>query len=223
MDRTYFQKQLGRQMVFLRTSCENYDNGLHDEAIRIATTLRVLIHNTKSSKSLLSHLDATAVNLNASPSAHPDSVLFSSTLSGIEINITNDGEGNASHEVFQLPLGIEGLCRSIPLDQWWNEPVMKTLEGTYSRKDLVVWAANKDGGAHVDAELPAMYSLLVDGKISSGPAPEKPGMIGFYVDIQLGGKPPTGSKTLPNAHFSDLRQMATEFMTTPDILDMMSD
>jgi len=162
------------------------------------------------------------VNINASPCPRPDAVLFSSTLSEIELKISHDGEGNATHEVHQLPLGIEGLCRSIPLEQWWNEPVMKTLEGIYSRKDLILWAANKDGGAHVDAELPDMYSLLVDGKVSSGPALEIPGMIGFHVDIQLGGRPPAGSKILPNAHFSDLRQMATEFMTTPDILALMS-
>lgn len=222
MDRARFQKQLDRQMVFLRSSCESYDNGNHEEAIRIATHLRTLIHNTRNSTSVLSHLGAMGVNINASPCHSPDAVLFGSTLSEIELKFHSDGESGTTYEVRQLPLGMQYLCRHIPLEQWLNEPIMRSLEGAFSRRDIILWAANKDGGAHVDAELPAMYAWLVDGTVSSTPAPEIPGFIGVHVDLQLGGRPPEGSESLPNAHFSDLRQMATEFMTTPDILSLMT-
>jgi hypothetical protein len=216
------RKQFDKQMVFLRTSCRLYDEGEQDEAIRIATAIRVLVHDTKNSISILSHLNATKININASPAANPDSVIYWSHLTEFELKIQNDGKGNAYHEARQLPIGIEGLCRSIPLDVWWNEPIMKTLEGTYTRRDIVLWATNKDGGAHVDATMPALYTSLVDGRVASGPAPEIPGYIGFFIDIYMGGKPASEAKVLANAHYSDLRQMATELMTSPDMIALLT-
>ncbi len=58
-----FVEHLRRQLGFLELSCASYDAGHRDEAIRIATTIRVLTHNTKASTSLLKHLNATTMNL----------------------------------------------------------------------------------------------------------------------------------------------------------------
>ena len=43
-------KQLVRQLGFLRHSCELFDRGNQDEAIRIATCIRVLLHDAKSNR-----------------------------------------------------------------------------------------------------------------------------------------------------------------------------
>lgn len=59
----------------------------------------------------------------------------------------------------------------VPLSQhkWWSEQTVYTFEGgPYSRKDLVLSAANKDGGAHVDPELDKYYEHLEKGLASMG-------------------------------------------------------
>ena len=51
-----FIKQLSRHIGFLERSCAAFEAGYTEEALRIAVTLRVLFHDTKSSTSLLTHL-----------------------------------------------------------------------------------------------------------------------------------------------------------------------
>jgi hypothetical protein len=63
MAATDFQRQLGRQLQFIENSCKEYDLGCKDEAIRISTALRIIFHDTKSSTSLLSHLQCATLNM----------------------------------------------------------------------------------------------------------------------------------------------------------------
>jgi hypothetical protein len=58
-----FKGHLTKQLGFLERSCQSYDAGISDEAIRIATVIRVIIHHTGASTSLLKHLGATTINL----------------------------------------------------------------------------------------------------------------------------------------------------------------
>jgi len=51
-----FEKKLDQQLKFLKASISAFDQGDEDEAIRIATILRVLFHDTRNSESLLKHL-----------------------------------------------------------------------------------------------------------------------------------------------------------------------
>jgi hypothetical protein len=60
-----FSKQLVRQLGFLQRSCADYDEGHTDESVRIATIIRVLIHDTRNSTSLLKHLSALSINLSS--------------------------------------------------------------------------------------------------------------------------------------------------------------
>ena len=63
-DKRYFKEQLARQLRFIRNSCRLYDEGNKEEAIRIGTSLRVLMRDTTDRKgrplsvSLFSHLKA---------------------------------------------------------------------------------------------------------------------------------------------------------------------
>jgi hypothetical protein len=44
---------------------------------------------------------------------------------------------------------------------WWHDPVLTDADGAaFSREDLVLLVANKDGGAHVDRTLPPEYAAL---------------------------------------------------------------
>ena len=63
---TDFKSALRRQLGFLASSCQSFDAGFYDEAIRIAQCIRVLIHDTKNQRSLLTHLNAKHVLLTSS-------------------------------------------------------------------------------------------------------------------------------------------------------------
>jgi hypothetical protein len=52
-----FEEHLTNQLQFLQSSNKVFDDGSETEAIRIAQILRVLLHDTKSGKSLLKSLD----------------------------------------------------------------------------------------------------------------------------------------------------------------------
>jgi hypothetical protein len=58
-----FQHELKKQLSFIENSCMAYDQGQVNEAIRIATSLRILLHDTALSISLLTHLDAKDIRL----------------------------------------------------------------------------------------------------------------------------------------------------------------
>src|SRR5713101_1988362 len=77
-----FKKALGRQLGFVNRSCQSFDDGCHDEAIRIAQCIRVIMHDTKRQKSVLSHLGAKNIMLTStcldirSKMADPNSPMF---------------------------------------------------------------------------------------------------------------------------------------------------
>ena len=49
----------------------------------------------------------------------------------------------------------------IDFDSWWNKPVFVDKQGhILTRKDLILTAANQDGGAHVDPSLDETYANL---------------------------------------------------------------
>lgn len=219
-----FKQQLRRQLRFLEISCQQYDKGEFDEALRMATTLRVLFHDTKSSVSLLSHLNAKHIHLASSHTPRDeDVVMYTSSLSMIRANLERVGE-QMEFTIIPLPVGITGIKRHVPVDEWWNETIMKTGDGDYSRRSMVLWAANKDGGAHVDHELPPAYFSLVQGNVHGALAPEStPDMVGFVIDIRMGGAPQPGEQVIPNSHFNDLYQMAVEVLNSPELLALCGD
>jgi hypothetical protein len=56
-----------------------------------------------------------------------------------------------------------GTRRITPFSEWWSERVYVLNDLAITRKQLVLTAANKDGGAHVDPDLPENYERLADG------------------------------------------------------------
>ena len=51
------KKHLKEQIYFLKRSSESFDNGYESEGKRLAVTLRVLLHDSNKSTSLLSQLN----------------------------------------------------------------------------------------------------------------------------------------------------------------------
>ncbi|HLZ15810.1 MAG TPA: hypothetical protein VKQ08_02175, partial [Cyclobacteriaceae bacterium] len=84
--------------------------------------------------------------------------------------------------------------------EWWEEVVMGSNRMP-TRKDIILSAANQDGGAHVDANPNQKTKELIQG-------------IGKF-SIQFGGIRLT--KELSNHHFYLMRQFAHEVLNSPDV------
>ncbi|MBM4724339.1 hypothetical protein GS439_19345 [Rhodococcus hoagii] len=159
---------LDEQMYFLRASMEAYDRGAHIEAKRLAVTIRVLVHDTRMSRSLLGQMGVKERLrwLFSGGGVHPANLL--STLSLTIMRLGGDGNGMSTFEYVprqEDDMIAEGVLTDFEI--WWNAPVIKDSEQQeFSRKDLVLGLANKDGGAHIDNLQRRLRALAHEG--SSG-------------------------------------------------------
>jgi hypothetical protein len=223
---------LQRQIGYLKRSCLLYDAGHEDEAQRIAVTLRVLLHDTGASKSLLGQLGAKSVL------RFVDTGLYRTELDRAYKNwvkMNNPGHIIAGVTPGEAGLVVEGFLEdrspawvaplqtdrlpplhpaapsttgiSKPFETWWTAPLVETSELKYfSRHDLVTIMANQDGGAHVDPEIDSEYeALTVDflgTQIEIG---------NDLVDKTMGGDiPPMAG----NVAAASIRQIAYEVLKT---------
>lgn len=111
-----FKRQLERQLGFLWRSCQAYDAGHIDEAVRIATVIRVLIHDTQASTSLLKHLDAQNILLSSTVVTHTDiKPVFMSAMGRTRITSTETTrKPNTDPTALQIQL---------PVPEWWGQVV----------------------------------------------------------------------------------------------------
>lgn len=143
---------------FLDASSASFDAGFFGEAKRLATTIRVLVHDTDKSKSLLSLLKMkTAMGyLNTTHPYDPKNLVSYHGLVGLRIE-----NGNSR---YWAPLGEGAPGRSgkyVFFPDWWNQVVIvDSLKAKFTRRELVLALANKDGGAHVDSHLDESYAEL---------------------------------------------------------------
>jgi hypothetical protein len=189
-----FKLQLRRQLQFLQASSSSFDAGFKDEAIRIATVIRVLIHQPKSSTSLLKHLNATTINLLSTTEGVTDKTLLYNGM-GI-VQVSSDG----THKYFPS-LGDAPAQNLMPVSKWWDQVVFVEGNVRLSRRKIVLSAANQDGGAHVDDKLNADYQALSTDGFA--------GTVFHHADGQTNVQPIMG------AHLVALRQMAFELLNSP--------
>ena len=154
---------LKEQIEFLKRSNRAYDEGCTSEAKRLAVAIRVLLHDTQNSISLLTLLKKKDI-LFYDTSLDYDPNNFPSTMGPImmKFTITKTGQKNAE---YVPPLDDGPTTRyikgKITFEKWWNKIVFVDIKGKkLTRKDLVLAVANKDGGAHVDHELDKDYANI---------------------------------------------------------------
>ncbi len=151
--RAHLEEQLG----FIEASATSFDGGLEGEAKRLAVTIRVLLHDTKASHSLLGQLNAKNVDF------------FDTAFEFDPKNISPHGglvfiAHGPPRTRYVAMLDDVPVKHMTPFDTWWNAPVFVDKERReLSRKDLVLTAANQDGGAHVDPALDDVYYSLTRG------------------------------------------------------------
>lgn len=220
-------------MAFLKTSCERFDAGDKREAIRIATVLRVLFHDTTDRKgrplsvSLLSHLDAKEKVALFSTCNPPPTALEYAGMARMYLKVTED---------FRVTRRIEPILDdaahpdvAVSVKDWWEMPVYVSrndgrlvMAGSLAdttgrnwiirRKDIILGAANKDGGAHVDADLRPDYEQLAAS-----------GALRMYeTKIGLANGETVRLPPLKDAHLIYLCTMGHEVLQSPDLYALLS-
>jgi hypothetical protein len=191
--RAYLRQQLG----FLKRSIESFDAGFRDEAMRMATVIRVLVHDTKQSTSLLTYLGvkATARLLTTSPLRPADE----HTVFQIGMGIMRLGQGGSP---YRPSFGKYGWAL-IPVEEWWTQTIHVFDGGKthVSRKTMVLGAANKQGGAHVDPKLSGEFKRLAEDGA-------------FLHLVQVIDGVEVSQPTL-DIHVTNLRDMAFEITHSP--------
>ena len=171
-----YQQELKKQLGFLQRSCQWYDEGEVDEAIRIAVPIRTIIHDTRNSTSLLNHLNAKGIKLWSSIDGGAENATLYLGM-GLYSQWKYGNRAGASYGP-SLDGGPEMIL--LPVSEWWNQivyvfsrrpesdPTGEIEVLSLSRKDIVLTATNKDGGAHVDQKLTPAYEMLAaDGTVGS--------------------------------------------------------
>lgn len=154
LSRHDLEDHLEEQLSFLQASADAYDRGLHGEAKRLAVNLRVLFHDSKSSKSLLRQLDRLGGRFLST--AFPQMPGNLSSHYGLAMIGMKGQETRYLAMLDDVPFE-----NWLPFSDWWSEVVIvDNARREVTRRDLVLVAANQDGGAHVDATLNAIYHDL---------------------------------------------------------------
>ena len=213
-----FKAHLKRQIKFIQNSCQLYDQGDLDEAVRLAVTLRVLFHHTKQSTSLLRHLNVKSLQLLSTaapfvpvPEA-PELPELHLAQQYLIVALSPDKDKDVIEYVCKPILGESPRNDHIDFDVWWNsDPIIthKQPATKMTRKDLVLASANQDGGAHVDEKLDPTYKYVRDG---SGQ------QVSFEFRPEWGRPPQT--LTCKNVHFASLRQIGYEVLNSPSLLKL---
>lgn len=170
--------KLQEQVYFLLSSCASIDNGIHIEALRLASTLRTLLHHTLyRDGTAKSHALLEMINCRESITWVDKSIkgrdYFFNGIFDIQIEaVDTDGETHffplSSQDGLADIMIVDGVPTYVPafrspritsrfcaFSVWWEMPFISTLDGTLlSRKDLVTHMANSDGGSHIDARGP---------------------------------------------------------------------
>jgi hypothetical protein len=157
-------EHLKDQIKFIIDSSISFDKGSEGEAKRLSTTIRVLLHDTTRSSSLLTQLNR--MNILFYDSANPfdpNNLLPSNCLTMIRL-AKKEGEDFGGDYVAPL----ENLSphrsndKKIGFVRWWNKNiVLKDIQGNiFHRKELILTVANQEGGTHVDPKLNQAYANL---------------------------------------------------------------
>lgn len=154
-------EHLAEQVQFMRNSCESFDSGFEGEAVRLAVALRILLHDTAQSSSLLTQLGRKQKMLfydSACPFKE-ENLASSSCLTMMRLSTETGASWVAPLDDLS---GARDAHRKRGFETWWSRLIVcKDAQGSmFTRKGLVLTVANKEGGAHVDPHLDAAYAAL---------------------------------------------------------------
>lgn len=179
----------GDQLNFIQSSIREFDMGRENEARRIATSLRIMFHETSTSHSLIKQMNLkNSFQLFSSGGLYtPSNLLSSWTLLSME---------SSPNGLYYRPSGnAGGRTFFLKYEDWWNEIIFDDKNNVFSRKDIICYVANQDGGAHVDSALKENYAKLTKHN-------------------SLGWTDGMGNPVLNNPAYNAIRQIAYEVLVS---------
>lgn len=158
--KTELQEHLKDQIAFLVASAQSYDKGFLGEAKRLAVNIRILVHDTAASTSLLQQLDLKHIDFyDTSHDYNPREHFLS--FHGLTLMEIGPSGGQFVPRC-ALSLGSVGEpFKLLPFEQWWKKVVIVDMRrNQFTRRQLVLTLADREGGAHVDPKLDPAYAAL---------------------------------------------------------------
>ena len=146
-------ESLNQQIDLLHLSCNNFDNGNMNAALYMASTIRVLLHHTEKSFSILNQLK-NCFNIDRKNLYDP-SAIVRSNLSNYKVEVISDSEVKMN----VCPI-LSKSNNLVNFESWWHNISIYWETYTLSRKDIILLLANKEGGSHVDPKIPEELMLL---------------------------------------------------------------
>jgi hypothetical protein len=123
------KQHLQEQIGFLEASCKAFDAGDESEAKRLATSVRILCHDSKHSKSLLKQLKLNRIDFYDTGHPYKPSYILAWTgLLGLTITSPPASMSNAPH------LDSNSEARWRPFYDWWSSIVV-----SYNLQDPPRW------------------------------------------------------------------------------------
>ena len=187
-------EQIGRDcLAYLQHLCEDYDKGNTFAVVLIAVVLRTLLKTKRQKKEELSTISVLEqLGLHTMPfvdSSLPqgsfsfwhlgDNVcnhtfLAQNVYGGLLSKHVTNGEKGLNFDFCPL-LGANRNASEKPFGEWYKAIVFKNDLFQLSREDCVNKVADKDGGAHLDRNVPVEYAyfreptalqIIVDGQVA---------------------------------------------------------
>ncbi len=190
LNRKELESHLEEQLSFLERSCNSYDEGFDAEAKRLAITIRILVHDYKTSHSLLGQLGEKGRKF-------LDSTFNLTPQNGVALHgglVCPSSSGSYIAMLDELP---PPAFKWVDFETWWNMPALvDSKQRELTRKTIILTAADQDGGAHVDPRLDQVYYELMKNSL------------GWSYGTDSGDRPIEG------AHKATIRQIAHEVLKT---------
>lgn len=199
-------RDLEDQRRALSASAKGYDAGDAWEAPRLATAIYTIVNDGRGRSktiSILTRLEMLEkIKFFSSVAKRAPGVIslgeFGTPLCTLETTISDNVVSTKYAPNLAVPWRVSGL---LPFSEWWEESVYQNSRSeTLSRKDVISYLRDKEGGSHLDGEIP-MSPYLDLRKLQSA-------TIG--AEDESGNPVEMKIKHLPNAHLASGRQIAWE-------------
>ena len=187
-------EQIGRDcLVYLQHLCEDYDNGNTFAIVLVAVLLRTLLKTKRHRKEELSTISVLEqLGLHTMPfvdSSAPrgsfsfwqlggniwnHTFLMQNVYGGLLIKKVTNKDNGLNLDFLPLLDGNKN-SKTMPFEEWYNGVVFESKEHSFTREDCVESVADKDGGAHLDRNIPMDYhtfrqptalQVLIDGQLA---------------------------------------------------------
>jgi len=158
-----YLRLLKDQYDLLKDAVDGFYEGKEAKANDAAVRIRTLVHNSSTSTALLSLVAPDYMDLliyhRPKASDHPRAVFVLKQ----PIQMSGDGKSKFIRDDFTKP-----DYKLVPLRQWWTEDYLVIGAVGSSKKQVVLDLANKDGGAHVDPDVPFRHAAASEPPLIFG-------------------------------------------------------